>query len=237
MAIRWYRPKAGGTKLELYIDPEEYDQAEEQTALAEIQELQGLGDANRTLVATALGHDNLGGFDDWLQARAEELQDRLDYYDYQNRDETVTVRDGAWFTPEAVEAHSGEEVGNEAVNMIDGDNGTWWQSNLDQTHVIDLRLRSYKKRISNMQIRRGGNVRSQLQNLEIRAANSLGGLNNDGNIIASGVELLTEADWNEIAISKKTCRYIRLSFTSAHASNEARIREIEVWVETKDPLE
>ncbi len=236
MAIRFYRPKDGGTKLDLYIDPAEYSQAQDQLDLALIEETQASSDALREQLAAANGFANVGEYDAWLEDQRDELADRLDYYDYSNRDETITVRDGMWMTPEAVESFCGEEVGWEAVNMIDGDIGTWWQHETDETHEIVLRLRDYRKRVAKIRIRRGNNVRSQLQNLDVRAAMTIANLDKAESLRVTGAELLTPAAWNELDFTTpRNCRYIKLSFASAHASNEARIREVEAWVITRDP--
>lgn len=237
MAIRWYRPRSGGTELELYVDPGLFTEVQDQADLAVFEEAQASSDPLREQLAAANGFLNLGEYDAWLEDRIWEIKDRLDFYSYQNRDETITVRDGDWFTPIAIESVCGEEVGNPATNMIDGDNGTWWQHVDNEAHDVVLQLRDYRKRVTKIRIRRDNNVRSQLQNLDVYAALNTGNLDNPNNLKATGVELLTPADWNEVVFdSPRNCRYIRLTgFGSAQAANEVRIREIEAWVITTTP--
>ena len=239
MAIRFYRPKEAGTKLDLYIDPAEYSEAQDQLDLALVEEIQASSDPIREQLAVANGFANVGDYDAWLEDQIDELKDRLDYYSYENRDEVIPVRDGDWFTPEAVEAVCGEETGSGwvAANMIDDDTQTWWQHNDDEPHEVTLRLRDYRKRVSKIRIRRGNNVRSQLNNLDVRAAMTIANLDNPESLRATGVELTVAQDWNEIDFtSPRNCKYIRLTgFGSAQADDEARIRRIEARVITREP--
>lgn len=237
MPIRFYQPFDGGAKLRLYIDPQEFDQVTDQADHDLVVEKQQSSDELRTQLAIAEGFNSLEQYDTFLEDKRWELADRLDYYGYANRDEVITVRDGAWFIPEAVEAICGEEPGSEAANMIDGNNATFWEHFTDEQHSIDLRVRDYRKRMTKIRIRIDANTRSKLTGIDVYAANVIGGLDLPSNQVVFDAALTVEQAWNEVEFSQsKNVRYLRISgFGSQHPGNEVRIRMIEVWVTTRDP--
>ncbi len=233
MVQRYYERKDGQIppKMKLWADPAEYVEADLQAIIDAREPLLALDDASLALVAPIQG----GTVDDLRAAWQQDVDtahDILDFFDYEKTTINLSVADGAWFTPEAVEMVCGEEVGNEAALMIDGNNTTYWQHDADEAHQVDLRLRNYSKKMTGLRIRRQTNERSALNNLDIYVASSLGGLDNPEQLAISGVTLSVDNDWNEIVFpSPARGKYIRLSgFGSAHAGNEVRIREIEARV-------
>jgi len=238
MAKRWYERIAGGTEFRVYIDPEVYSQSEDQDRLDVITQFQALDDLARQELISLISSSSLEELDDALEKLEWSLRDRLDYYDYDTRIENITVADSAWFTPEAVESFCGESGANVIGNTIDGDNQTFWRHEVDETHEIVYRLRSYPKKITAVRFRHasGEPAREQLENLTITAARSIAGLDKPENVVASGVNPTWAAGWVEVDVSNKAnVRYLKLEFVSANANNQGQIREFAVKVGTKDP--
>lgn len=240
MARRFYEPKAGGTELDLVIDPQTFTQVQDQDDLAIVTEFQTLSDVARAEVAVRSGFPTLEAFDSNLTDRFEELSDRLDYYGYENRQETINVRDGAWFIPDAIAFRCGEEVGNEAGLAIDGVNSTSWRHNTDERHTFIVQLRPYSKRFGKIRIRHGagGADREKLTNIDVRASRNLNNIGDANNLIATGLNpTWTPGDWTEIDFGTIVNRkiYLSLEFDTADAGNQAAIRELEVRVLTRKP--
>ena len=242
MAIRWYRPVSAGTELELYVDPGLFSETQDQADLAVFQEAQASSDTIREQLAAANAFTNLGEYDLWLQDQIWAIQDRLDYYSYEDRVENRTVRDGAWFSPIAIEAVCGEEVGREAVNSIDGDTGTSWRHISVERHSITFQLRDYPKKISSMRIWFGGSEsdREQLQNIDVFASRGINDIDDPANERLSGFTPTWAGQgdsWVEIPWTSKINkgRYIKLLCDSARGDGTVQIREIEFRVETRDP--
>jgi len=232
MALRFYerRDWLDPKILKLWADPEDYDQAAMQEYLSRLETLAALDD--ETLLILANDQAGIGNVRDVLQAEIDRYKDILDFFDYEKTPQTFQTADGTWFTPEAVEAVCGEDVDQGADLILDADHNTYWQHSVDEEHQIDFRVRSYLKKMTKVRFRRFSNERTELNNLTISAAWTLGALDNPSNVVATGATLSTVADWNEVEFtSPKRAKYLRLSgFGSAHASNHARIRTVEVWV-------
>lgn len=245
MAKRFYQPLGTPVdQLNLFIDPTLYTQAQDNIDLTEITEIQGLSADTRELIATALGFSDLATYDDFLQDQEWEIRDRLDYYSlYENRVENITVRDGAWFTPEAVESFCGEHTTNVAANSIDGVNTTIYQHNVNHAHNIVYRLRSYPKKITKVRFRYGSAEpdRERLNNLTIKAARALSQIDESSNILESNLNIVWPTPggvWVEhtLATPKVNVRYIKLETADTdHPSNHWQIREFAVRVVTRDP--
>ena len=149
----------------------------------------------------------------------------------------MTVRDGAWFEFEALENAPPEEAGNEALLLVDGDPSTYWQSNQAGVKTIDMRLRTYNKRVSMFRFRTPNitDVRSQWQDFTIRGAQSIAKLDDADNILATGVDLVHPGagSWIEYTLpSIKKLRYVRFEVaTSLHRNpDQIRMRQIEARV-------
>jgi len=242
MPIRFYRPQNAGTELDLYIDPQTFVKVDDDARILKLVELQSLSDSVRADVAMCYDFPDLASFDTALQEESDMLKDRVDYYAYDNRTENFSVRDGAWFTPEAIESFCGETGTNVATNSIDGDNGTSWRHAVNETHHIVYRIRSYPKKISKIRFRynTAEPVTEQLANITVRAAQNLRKIDDAANLLESGITIVWTGlggTWVEhvLASKKSNARYIKLEFTSAHATNTAQVREFQVRVETRDP--
>ena len=237
---RFWEPKESGTKLTVSRDRFEFTQAADNSRLSVITEIQGLSTAART--ALAPGAD-LAAFDAKLEAEEWDIRDRLDYYNYTNRTENLTVRDGAWFSPEAIESFSNEHATNVAANSIDGNNNTIWQSFQNGGHFAVYRLRSYPKKITRVRFRYGSAepARERLNNLTIKAARDISQIDEASNILESGLNISWPTPggvWVEHTLStfKSNARYIKLETDDTDDTsqpNALQIREFEVFVATR----
>ena len=237
MAVRYYEPKSAGAELQPQADPKVFVKADLEAELAEILILQGFDVAVRERLAGCTGYQDLQSYDDFLESERWRLKDLIDFFDYTEDSINITKKDGAWFSPIAIEDFCAERVGDEAVNAIDGNTATFWQDNTEHTHQITFQLRDYPKKISKIRIYIGTNVRAQLDDITIQVANSVPGLDDPNNEHLTNFTPSWVVDsWNEIVFTTKaTGRYIRLTgFGSANSLNQVRIREIEAWVETQN---
>lgn len=243
MARRFYEPAGGGTELNLFIDPEKFVQADDQAALTLVQEARAASDGLRSELAVCKGFASLEDYDADLELQEWDLLDRLDYYSYENRTQSLTVRDGAWFTPEAIEAFCGEDDPNVAANIIDGTNNTFWRHNVNQRHSITFRLRGHPKRITKLRFRYGAAEvnREQLTNLDIRVSRDLSEIDEARNLRETGVNIAWPTGagsvWVEydLADAVQKARYIKLDFDTVAGNNDAQIREFAVRVSTRAP--
>ncbi len=233
MAKRFYEPLSGN--LILWSDPAEFVKTELEAELVGIEQYQGYDDTIRTILAQCMGFSDLQAFDDDLTTKRTRLKDLIDFYDYSNTTVELNVKDGAWFTPVAVESVCGEEIGHEAILTIDELNNTYWEHTDDEEHEIIWQLRDYTKRIAKLQVRIGSSSRNLLTGLDVYIANTIEGLSNVSNRVIENGSLTVPNSWEELewGPSKKNGQYIKfVGFGSQHASNEVRIQEIQVWVTT-----
>lgn len=234
----------GGTLLNVYDSPQVLVQSDLQNSRDVLQEITTLTDATRLALAQGGipslgipgGFQSLTDFDTYLDDELERYLDILDYFSYESTVENLTVRDAAWFLPEALESVSAEEVGAEGALSIDNDNGTWWQSDASGTRTIVFRVRSHQKKIEGLRLRvsNASEGRAQLQNVTIKASAALATIDNVDNVQATGVNFTWGgSNWIEYTFpTAKTGRYLKLEVPSSLHSNpdQVRIREINVRV-------
>ncbi|MCP4900882.1 MAG: hypothetical protein GY906_28275, partial [bacterium] len=219
MATRYYEPSSGD--IVLWSDPALFVKADLEAELVPIEQYQSYDDTIRTILAQCLGFEDLQDFDDDLTAKRTRLKDLIDFFDYSNVMVNLNTKDGAWFTPDAVEDVCGEEVSHEADLTIDGQTNTYWEHADDEEHHITWELRDYMKRIQKLQVRIGSSDRNLLTDLDIYASGTLAEIDNINNRIFTGINFTTNNTWEELVlISKKNIRYIKfVGFGSQHASN------------------
>ena len=244
MARRWYEDVAGGNDLNLFIDPQAFNKTIDTDRLNVIMELQALSDDARTTVALLANAASLDDYDAALQDEEWEIRDRLDYYSlYSNHTQNITVRDGAWFTPDSVDSFCGESGANVVGNSIDGINSTFWRHATDERHSVIYQLRGYPKKISKIRFRYNSTepVTEQLSNLDVHAAKNVAKIDDAENILETGINIVWPTGagsvWVEhvLAQKKANARFVKLLFDTAHASNTSQVREFAVFVETRDP--
>lgn len=248
--VKWAQTKAADTELHQFREPIVTLKTDLETDLPVLQEIQGLSDELRT----AIGAGGIGGLippqsdlqalDDYLSDEVDRIRDQLDYFDsdHENRTENLTVRDGAWYLPEALEAPLPDDDGTNVVaNAIDNDgsgpntplNSSYWMSTINGTRVLIVRLRGYRKRVEGIRLRtNNGDTRAQLQNVTIKAAASLARIDDAENLVARGVNFDGASAWTEYSFVKARCRYLKLEIPSSNHSNpdHIRIRTLQVRV-------
>lgn len=249
MARFWYQLSGDPDVFNVYADPTTLDRADMEAYRDFLLEVQGASDAIR--IELAMGSLNavpgigpqqsLQDFDDLVQDELDRYLDILDYYDYDTRQQTLTVRDGAWITPIAIESVSHENVGEEATLAIDGDFGTWWQSDASGTREIVFELRSYPKKIERLRVRApASDLRAQLQGVTIKAAKNINMIDDPRNWLDTDIDLTYTGNiWLEHTLTtpKFNARFMKLECaTSLFVANpeQVRIREIEVRVGTRN---
>lgn len=243
MPKRFYEPKSASTELNLWIDPTLYSETEDIANLADFNALLACDDFVRQQLADLNGYPTLETYDVFIQDQADEIEDRLDYYNYSTRLEELTVADGAWFSPDAIQSVGAEDLGNEASRAVDGNNATFWRDSTNHQHVIIFDLRSYPKKIAKIRFRYGAgeSARERLNNMDVHASRGIANIDDAGNILETGINIAwpTPGDvWVEhtLAQKKNKARFIKLVIDDTdNGSNHAQIREFEVWVETRDP--
>lgn len=226
---RFYEPQSGD--LALWKDPGLYVKVDLEAELAALEELIALSPEARALANGELDRED---WDEWSDQQRTRLKDLIDFFDYENKNLSLNVKDGADFTPVAVESFCGEEVGQEADLTIDGLNNTFWEHREDHVHDIVWQLRDYKKRMESLEVRIGSSVRNLLTGVDIYIADNIPALSQPNRLVASGVDFVVPNSWETVDFgSKWNGKWIRFAnFGSQHASNEIRIQEIKVRVVT-----
>ena len=198
----------------------------------------------RTELAICLDYPNLASYDDYIQDQIDEIKDRVDYYDYDTKVTNITNHTGSWFSPIAIESVLSEDVGNEAVNAIDGNNATFFRDSINQQHIIIFELRDYAKKISKIRFRYGAgeSARERLNNMDVHASKAVVNIDDANNILETGINITWPVAAGEVwvehtlASKKNKAKFIKLVIDDTdNGNNQAQIREFEVWVETRDP--
>lgn len=240
MAKLWYEPRASGAELQAWNDPQVLTRTSIEDSLAGLQTFRQIAPEARTLLALGGvpgagirgGWADLASFDSYLDDEIDRLADLLDVFDYDSRTESITVRDGANFSP-SIESVSSEEIGFEGALAVDGDNASWWQTNTAPASIV-VRVRDHRKMITGVRLRTtAGDLRAQLQGVAISVSGGVAAIDDPGNVIESGIDFTYAGDpWIEHTLaSKKRGRYVKLDIGgSLHGSNAIRVRELEVRV-------
>jgi len=245
MAKRYYEPISGD--LTLWKDPSIFVKEDLEADLSVIEEIQALSPEARSLYAqyhtmntlsyfVDLDSIDISDFDDFLDELRTRLKNLIDFFDYNSTILNLNVKDGAWFTPEAVESVCGEDTGYPATNTIDGNTATYWEHDVNEQHNIIWRIRDYKKRISKIRVRVGSSSRNRLNGLDVYFSSTIDGLTNPSNRFITDAALATPNAWVEIEFdgsSKANGLYMKFAdFQSDNPNNYVRIQEVQVWVTT-----
>lgn len=229
---RFYEPVSGD--LTLWADPKDFVKEDLEEEVLELEFLMAQGDPVRERLGNCAGFQTLEQYDAYLGSEWSRKKDIIDFFDYLNTTLELTVKDGTWFTPIAVESVCGEDVGHEAIYTIDGETNTYWEHDDDEEHEIIWKLRDYKKRISKLRVRVGSSSRNLLTGLDVYVASTIGGVFSENNKFAEDISFIINNTWTEIPFSSKANGiYIRFAnFKSSQPDNWVRIQEIEAFVVT-----
>lgn len=253
MGKRLYELKVSGTELHITDDPQILLVSELGTSLPDLKDVRADSDTLRAALAvhglslpgaTISSGLALADFDDALDDEIERLSDISDYPGYSTRVENLTVLDGEWVLPAAVDSFHDERVGEEAILSIDGINSTWWEADAAGSSIVwqikptDVGLpNGYVKRYTKIRLRStSGDQRAQLQGVEIRLANALGNIDDADSLRGTNVNFTHAGnDWIEFVFtSPRNARFLKLDgFASLHAT-DIRIREVQLFAITQN---
>lgn len=235
---RKFWEKLNNNRIQFYDEPADFIKADLEAELVEAQSILALPDNLKMLLAgNNPGFESEDDFTDHYEGIIADLAERLDYYDHDTVDETVTVITDTWLSPADAKLGPaivvdvcGEEATYEAVNAIDGANGTQWRHDANEVHVLTFDW-GYKKRFNGMRFSlpaTSPNVRMYLTDFDLRIAGNLNGLDDPANeVITGGAMAGTETGDVDFMFSNKNGRYVRLTVNAtAHTNNNVRIREI-----------
>ena len=229
------------------------------TQLAAFRQVRAFDDATRTKLALgapgffiAQGQfPDLASLDQHLDDEIERLANILDYEVYTTTPFTINgVADLGYFLPEAIESFTDDNGSDVVANAIDAVNGgdpdpndpevsTFWQSEISGVREITFRLRDYNKRLEGIRLRvNASDARASLQDVTIRASQSLAMIDDPGNLMTTGGPVAfnnagaSNVDFLFPGGPKFNARYIKLEMSqSAHSNaDELRIRSIQAIV-------
>ncbi len=246
---RKYWERVGGNQIRFYDEPLDLKKDEVDDRIAELQAILALPDNIKELLAQANpGIEDEAAFDQIFEDEIEQLADQRDYWDMDQIVENITVVETGFWSPSAaalgpgtIESVSSEQVGFEAIQAIDGVNGTEWQTDaLGGPHEIVFGW-GYKKRFDGIRWRVGAAVGNPQawEGVSIWIANGLNGLDDPGNLALDNVDIavvgtLTDP-WLEVDFpAKESGRYCRIVITgTGRGDNRADAGEIELRQNTR----
>lgn len=249
---RKFWERLGGQRIQFYKDPLEINRDEGLERIADLQAILNLDDDQKALIAGQLPQ---GGGDPFeaLQDELNELADQVDYWDYEQITESLTVVERGWFSPAdgqlgpgTIVSVSSELAGAEAIGAIDKTGSTRWESlpeggSPDNPLPHDLRFTwGYPKRTQGIRFRVGPTIQGPeiLEGVSIWLSQMPGGLNNDNNRFLDNVNLADVAvhndPWLEIEdfgalvspnvnMIKGNAVYCRIEISSTGAGNNRAV--------------
>lgn len=243
MARKFFE-RQNGTTLNAFDGPAELDKAVADARIIELQEILASPDhVKATMVAGVPGVQTEAEFNNFFQRELDVLGDQGDFYDNSTvtRVENFDAVDHRWISPAdlrlapaTIESVCGEDVGNEAINAIDGLNGTNWQHDFDHAHdlTIDLGL---VKRIDGIRIRltAAPGAPLQLSGVQVFVARTVAKLVDLESHVGVDLEFTDSFD-NDRNLTIRNGQFIKIQINStAHADNHITIREIEFRVKPR----
>lgn len=179
-------------------------------------------------------------FDESSKKKLEEYQDIIDYWDMDRLpasgieeivDSYIDLSKINQGSGALIHSVCGEEPSNPSGFAVDGMNGTHWEHSTDELHHITIDL-NYPKSINGIRFWiPNDNAPFQLRNVVIRGAQNINAIDDESNLIASGIDFTGNGSWAEFDFpnGNKKLRYLKLeNISTDHGSNTIRIREIEL---------
>lgn len=236
---RKFWEKITNTEIQFYDEPQDLVTTSIDTQIEDLQELLGLpSSAKEIIVQSNPAIATEAEFDALFQGDLDRLSDQRDYFGAQAVTvvDNIDVIDHRWMSPAdlsvgsgTIESVCGEEVGNEAINAIDGTTTTNWQHDINAVHVIVIDL-GYPKRIDGIRIRNAAvpNGATQLSGVDVDVAITVANLDDPSNRVGTALEFTDPGD-NDRNLTIHNGRYVRLTIASTgHAQNNITLREIEL---------
>ena len=246
MARKFFE-RQNATTLNAFDGPAELLKATADARILEIQDILAQPDYIKEIMAGCVpGAGTIAEFDDLFQSELDILGDQGDFYD----NSTVTVVesfdavDHRWMSPSdlrlgagTIQSFCGEEVGNEAIQAIDGLNNTNWQHDFDHVHdlTIDLGL---KKRIDGIRISLTASpgLPLQLSGVQVFVAGTVAKLTDAASHVGVNLAFTDPLD-NDRNLTIRNGQFVKLEIGSTgHASNHITIREIQLRMKPRTAL-
>lgn len=249
MATRFYE-RLNANKIRIWQVTTEFDFETVKGDISELKELIELSDGAKEQLV--LKSPELAGtmpdpeksivenFDEVNEKKREQLQNVLDYWDMDRIpasgieevvDSYIDLSKINQGSGALIESFCGEELLNPASNAINGQNGNHWEHILDGPHFITIDF-NYVKTIDAVRVWiPNNNAPFKLRDVVLKGSQNINQIDNEGNIIASGVDFTGDNSWAEFEFpgGNKKMRYLRMeNMSTDHILNTIRIREIEV---------
>ncbi len=238
-----FQDRRSGNLIDQYPVPETRNKSDLQAEVVDIETVSGLTDGELEALIV-LGQANFHTADEF-RAHINDVKDRvlqqirLWELDTQviNFDELIATF--LYFDPAlngAVESVCGEELGNEATEVLQ--NSGKWRHNTNHTHEIVLDLGNPEVLDAiNIPLEVGANNSHQLRNVDVFAAKLLSNIDELQNQMLTSVDFVNVgADNIHVFVnpkggSTKKARYVKLTnIDTDHPTNIIRVREILVRV-------
>lgn len=243
MARKFFE-RQNATTLNAFDGPAELLKATADARILELQDILTQPDYIKGPMAAGIpGVGTEAEFDAFFQDELEILGDQGDFYDNSTvtRVESFNAVDHRWMSPSdlrlgpgTIQSVCGEEIGNEAIQAIDGLNNTNWQHDFDHVHdlTIDLGL---KKRIDGIRIKLTASPGTplQLSGVQIFVAGSVAKLTDSASHVGVNLAFTDPLD-NDRNLTIRNGQFVKLEIGStAHPSNHITIREIQLRVKPR----
>jgi hypothetical protein len=236
MARKFFE-RENSTTLNAFDGPAELDKAVADARILELQDILSQPDyVKATMVAGVPGVQTEAEFNAFFEDELHTLGDQGDFY----ANETVTVPesfdavDHRWMSPAdlrlgpgTIQSVCGEEVGNEAIQAIDGVNNQNWQHDFDHVHdiIIDFGL---IKRVNGIRFNLSAVPAGPLQLFDVQVfiAGTVAKLTDPASHV--GVDLtITDGGDNDRNLTIRNGRFVQIQIGSTgHVSNHITIRDI-----------
>lgn len=234
-----FQDRIGANIIHQHEDPLILDKAATEQIVANLDFLISLSDSEVGILLAALAptiYETAEDFRSALQDQKEAYQRVIRLWEMSTLPLTIDEIQPTWllFDPAlggAVQSVCGEEIGNEAVNVLE--QNTKWAHLFDHSHeiVLDLGNPETIDGIS-IEIDAGVNSSHQLRGVDVFASQALGQIDNPDNQMLSGVDFATLDDPNiQLFGRNKRARYVKLTnITTDAGANQLRVKNIKVRI-------
>lgn len=245
MAKKFFE-RENSTTLNAFDGPVTLDKVVADARILELIDILDEPDYIKELMVAGTGAGTVDEFDAQFQSELDTLGDQGDFY----ANETVTVVesfnavDHRWMTPAdlrlgagTIQSVCGEEVGNEAIQAIDGLNNTNWQDDVDHVHDITIDL-GLIKRINGVRISLTASPAGplQLSGVQVFVARTVAKLADAASHVGVDLEFTDPLD-NDRNLTIRNGQFVKIEIGSTgHGSNHITIREIQLRMKPRTAL-
>lgn len=245
MAKKFFE-RENSTTLNAFDGPVVLDKTVADARILELLDILDEPDYIKQLMVAGTGAGTVAEFDAQFQSELDTLGDQGDFYDNSTVTtvESFDAIDHRWMSPSdlrlgagTIQSFCGEEVGNEAINAVDGVNNTNWQHDFDHVHDITIDL-GYKKRIDGIRISLTASPGTplQLSGVQVFVAGNVNKLTDPASHVGVDLEFTDPLD-NDRNLTIRNGRFVKLEIGSTgHANNHVTIREIQFRMKPRTAL-